>query len=227
MNPAVDHVGVALNVEAVAQQRTRAGAPAGTAVVADREIAGRVRGGVEWRPEHGLSVAVIARPVTLDPSHADAAVLAAALAARSAADELLGEAACSWPDVVTVATAGMTIRVGATTLLGPGRVEAAILVVRIGFDDVGAWARDQLADRIVDRLRDTATMLDRPEELRAVYVRHCGTLGARVRVGLLPHGAHRGRATDVRVDGCLVVTTAGGTDEAVPMSSVASVETVA
>jgi BirA family biotin operon repressor/biotin-[acetyl-CoA-carboxylase] ligase len=227
VTPPVEHAGVALSVEAVAQQRAREGAAAGTAVVVDREIAGRVRGGVEWRPDHAAATAVISRPVTLDPSHVDAATLAASLAVRQALTDLDADAECTWPDTIVLAGADdVIIRAGAVTLLGPGRVETAIVVGRVGSSRALPWDRELLTGALVDRLREHATLLDRPDELRERYVEHCVTLGRRVRVGLLPHGALRGEASDVSADGCLVVTTAGGTREAIAMSSAATIDVI-
>lgn len=219
----VEQLAVAVSVDAVAQQRARMGAQAGTAVVVGREIAGRLRGGVEWRPEHGLAVAVVARPVTLEPARVGLVTLAAALAAADAVATSIGPSSCAWPDAVVVAD-DVTVRGDALTLLGPGRVDVAILVVRIGSPQADRFDVGEMATALVDRMRERAALLDRPDELRQSYAATCETLGTRVRVGLLPHGVCRGEAVAVGADGGLVVRTAGGVDELVPMSTVSTVQ---
>lgn len=226
MSTPIERLPVAINIDAVAQQQARSGAPAGTAVVVGREIAGRTRGGVDWRPEHSLAVAVIARPLTLEPTHVGAVTLAAALAAHDAVTASIGPSSCAWPDAVEIADDDLAVRADGVTLLGPARIDAAILIVRIGATRTDRWDEDPMSTALVNALRERTSLLDRPDELRRTYTAVCNTIGSRVRVGLLPHGAARGEAVDVRADGCLVIRTAGGSDEAVAIANVASVDRI-
>ncbi|MGI9597274.1 MAG: hypothetical protein ACR2QK_14015, partial [Acidimicrobiales bacterium] len=102
MTAPIRRVDVAISVEALLQQWARQDAgPSGAAVVVEREIAARSRGGVEWQVTPSVAVGVLARPTSLDPAGAGIAWLAAGLAARDAlADgpEPGAGATCAWPD---------------------------------------------------------------------------------------------------------------------------------
>lgn len=124
---------VAVSVDALMHQWARQeSAPAGSALVAEAEISARLRGGALWRTSGALAVAVLARPAELDPSGVDLAWLAASLGAARAFDAATGgEHRCEWPDAVLAGSRAEVV-VSAVCVLGPGRVDYAILIVRLG-----------------------------------------------------------------------------------------------
>ena len=140
---------VAVSVDALMHQWARQdSAPAGSALVAKAEISARLRGGALWRTSGALAAAVLARPVELEPSGMDLAWLAASLGAARALDIVAGgEHRCEWPDAVPVGS-GAEVAVSAICTLGPGRVDYAILIVRLGPADAFAQSVDEagLAD---------------------------------------------------------------------------------
>lgn len=140
---------VAVSVDALMHQWARQeSAPAGSALVAEAEISARLRGGALWRTSGALAVAVLARPAELEPSGMDLAWLAASLGAARALDIVAGgEHRCEWPDAVPVGS-GAEVAVSAICTLGPGRVDYAILIVRLGPADAFAQSVDEagLAD---------------------------------------------------------------------------------
>ena len=225
-----ERIPVALSAEARMHQRARQeAAPASAAVVVDTEISARLRGGIEWDRPDAVAVAVLARPVALDYRNADVAWAAAGLAAVGALGELTGDRyVCDWPDGVRCGAtaapgAGETtgvvdVAVTASTHLGPGRVDYAVLVVRAA--PVGLLGpRDGLIESLVRHGRDAARLLDDPAELLDGYRACCATLGHRVAVSLVPNGATRGVATDIAADGGLVVRSATGLAETVAVTA--------
>ena len=130
---------MAVSVDALMHQWARQeSAPAGSALVAEAEISARLRGGALWRTSEALAAAVLARPAELDPSGVDLAWLAASLGAARALDIAAGgEHRCEWPDAV-LAGSGAEVAVSAVSVLGPGRVDYAILIARLG--PAGAFA---------------------------------------------------------------------------------------
>lgn len=129
----IRRVPVAVSVDALMHQWARQeSAPAGSALVAEAEISARLRGGALWRTSGALAAAVLARPAELDPSGMDLAWLAASLGAARTLDIAAGgEHRCEWPDSVLVGP-GTEVAVSAICVLGPGRVDYAILIVRLG-----------------------------------------------------------------------------------------------
>lgn len=133
MSGGIRRVPVAVSVDALMHQWARQeSAPAGSALVAEAEISARLRGGALWRTSEALAAAVLARPAELDPSGVDLAWLAASLGAARALDIAAGgKHRCEWPDAV-LAGSGAEVAVSAVCTLGPGRVDYAILIVRLG-----------------------------------------------------------------------------------------------
>lgn len=133
MSGGIRRVPVAVSVDALMHQWARQeSAPAESALVAEAEISARLRGGALWRTSEALAAAVLARPAELEPSGADLAWLAASLGAARALDIAAGgEHRCEWPDGVLVGS-GAEVAVSAVSVLGPGRVDYAILIVRLG-----------------------------------------------------------------------------------------------
>ena len=195
-------------------------APAGSALVVGTEISARLRGGVIWRNPEPLTAAVLARPAGLDPSGADLAWLAASLGAARALDAGGGrEHRCEWPDTVLV-PGGAEVVVNAVCVLGPGRVDYAILTVRLG--PAAAFDPPVDADGLVGELRAAARLLDEPDELVAAYRRRCATVGCTAAVALLPHGAARGTVRGIGADGRLEIESPTGMVERIAVSSFSS-----
>ncbi len=216
-------VRVAVSVEALMHQwaRQRA-APAGFALAVDTEIAARIRGGVEWKAADAKAVAVLARPVTLEPSNRDLAWLAASLAAARAHHRPgEPEVGCVWPDTVEGGPGGRTrVVTGAVCALASGRVDYAILVVR--FRPTGAIDPPLDATALVEQLRRAAGMLDEPTGLVNAYNRRFTAIGSTAAVSLLPHGTTRGSVRGAAPDGRLEIESSTGLRERIAVSSFAS-----
>lgn len=222
---------MALSVEARMHQRARQeAAPAGSAVVVDTEISARLRGGVEWDKTDAVAVAALGRPDALDFRDADVAWLAAGLAASEALSEFTGGGyVCDWPDALRPAAAGpgpgpgpARVATAAATQLGPGRVDYAVVVIRVA--PAGALgSRDGLIESLVRHAREGARLLDDPAELLRRYRHCCATLGRRVAVSLAPTGSTRGLATDITTDGGLVVRSATGLAETVAVGALRTI----
>lgn len=218
----VERTPVALSVDALAQQAARRdGAPAGSVIAVDREVAGRIRGGVEWTAEDAVAVASIARPVALDPATADVAWLAAGLATADAVAAGTDAAVdCWWPDAVVLPDVlDVQVATGAITLLGPGRVDVAILIARIGGVAQVAGGRDAMVAALSSSLAAATGWLDAPEDLVERYRARCATLGRDVRARLLPAGVLHGRAIDIGSTGALVIETPTGLLEPTTVAS--------
>ena len=237
---------MAVSVDALMHQWARQeSAPAGSALVAEAEISARLRGGALWRTSEALAAAVLARPAELDPSGVDLAWLAASLGAARALDIAAGgEHRCEWPDAV-LAGLGVEVAVSAVCTLGPGRVDYAILIVRLGptgaFGPPGeeAGLAEGLADSdgprrhgafgppvddavLVGELRAAARLLDEPDELVDAYRGRCATVGCTAAVALLPHGAVRGTVRGIGADGRLEVESPTGLVERIAVTSFSS-----
>ncbi len=215
---------VALSVEALLHQWARqSDAPAGAAVVAGTEISARRRGGIEWRTPDAVAVSVLARPGSLDPASADVGWVAASLAAVRALDSCLGgERSCLWPDSISGPGDDPDVAVNAACTLGPGRVELAVLAVRAG-PVTSPDQRTELVESLLDRLRETALMLDDPYPLLDAYRARCSTLGRAVELRRLPHGTIRGLAADIDDAGRLVLESPTGLKERIAVSALNSV----
>ncbi len=221
---------VAVSAPALAHQWARQeGAPHGSAVVAHREVAGRLRGGIEWIEPVALAVSVVARPAELPPSMSDVTWLAAGLAAADLEwDQRPGP---WWPDCVQPPTDGSSdgpkVAVTAESVLEPGRVGYALLTVRLAgtaLDDPSE--RKRLSEAAVTTLRSWADLLDRPHEIVAAYRPECATLGQVVRVTLSPHGSTRGTAVDITDEAALLLRSPTGLEESVPVTSCRTVQPV-
>lgn len=225
MTPPTRNVAVAVSAEALLQQWARqSGAPHGAAVVADIEIAARRRGGVEWRAPHAVAVSVLARPATLAPASADVSWTAASLAAAQALDECQGgQQYCLWPDLMLdEADDDVEVAIAASCALAPGRIEFAVLTVRVG----GVESPDQRAmftDALLRHLRSHASGLDHPALMVDAYKTRCATLGQLVELRLLPHGTMRGSAEDIDEYGRLVLCSPTGLREEIAVAALDSV----
>jgi len=217
----IRRVPVAVSVDALMHQWARQeSAPAGSALVAEAEISARLRGGALWRTSEALAAAVLARPAGLDPSGVDLAWLAASLGVARALDTAVGgEHRCEWPDGVR-AGSGAEVAVSAVSILGPGRVDYAILIVRLG--PVSAFVPPVDEAVLVGELRAAVRLLDEPDELVDAYRGRCATVGCTAAVALLPHGAVRGTVRGIGADGRLEVESPTGLVERIAVSSFSS-----
>ena len=217
----IRRVPVAVSAEALMHQWARQeSASAGSALVVGAEISARLRGGVLWRTSEALAVAVLARPAGLDPSDGDLAWLAASLGAARALDAVGGRRhRCEWPDTVLTDPGSVAV-VSAVCALGPGRVDYAILIARLG--PVGAFDPPVDTDGLVGELRAAARLLDEPDELVVAYRKRCATVGCTAAVALLPHGAARGTVRGIGADGRLEIESPTGMVERIAVSSFSS-----
>ena len=227
----IRRIQIALSVDALMQQWARQDeAPAGAALIASTEIAGRLRGGVEWRREESVSVGVLARPRALEPSEVELGWLVASLGAASALDAVTGKRhTCVWPDRVVrdSTTPGddedAEVVVSSAAQLGPGRIDHIVLIARVaGLGD----AADEAAAALVAELRATARLLDEPAALVEQYRERCSTLGQRVSMTLLPLGSVRGRARDVDHSGALLLESPTGLVEPVAVATLGRLEII-
>ena len=218
-------VAVALSAEALLQQWARQdAAPSGAAVVADAEIAARRRGGVEWRSPHAVAVSVLARPASLAAPSADVSWAAASLAAAEALDDCLGgRRSCLWPDLVLGEPPDdVDVAITAACALGPGRVEQAVLTVRVGSVDA-LPQRAEFTEALLRRLRTHASSLDHASAVVDAYRARCVTLGQAVELRLLPHRTIRGQVTDIDETGQLVLCSPTGLQEHIAVAAVSTV----
>ena len=225
MTPPTRTAAVALSVEALLQQWARqSAAPAGAAVVAETEIAARVRGGVEWRTPDAVAVGVLARPEMLDPNSADVAWAAAGLAAARALDDCRpGRRSCLWPDLIACEPPdGLAVATTAACTLGPGRIDLVVLTARAG-PLMSSNERAEVTDALLHHLRALAADLADPGSILDAYRSRCATLGQSAELQLLPHGAMRGRAEDIDDAGRLVVASPTGLREQIPVAMIKSV----
>ncbi len=224
MSPETRHVPLALSADALMLQWARQEqAPAGSAIIVDNEIAARTRGGSHWTRPDSLTIAVLARPRTLEPDVAELAWLAGGIGAASAFDDLSADRyVCVWPDRVesSFATGGRQrpeIVITASSLLGPGRIEHVVVIARItGASQVPDAS---LIPVTIEHLRRATELLDEPERVVSLYRDRCVALGARVSIALLPTGTIQGRACDVGNDGSLVIESITGMRERVAVAA--------
>lgn len=202
-------------------------APEGTVVVADVELSARGRRGPVWVSVAGKSLAfsLVVRP-ELPPEGEGLLWLLASLGAAEGTAAACGlDVRVKWPNDLLVG-AGRLGTVEVDALLGPGRVDAAVLTVRV---NVGLSADDfpptvqgdvtslTLEQATCDRVSVLAAVLEGLEAhygqsvgaLLDAYRSRCDTLGRQVRALLMPYGEAAGRAADVDERGALVIDGAG------------------
>lgn len=203
----LEHFAVAVSVESLAQAwlRQRA-APTGAVVVADREISGRSRLGEPCGINRGLSAAVVVRPPF--PLEGEALLWAwSGLGAVDAYRSVVGSATISWPDQL-LANGRRVGTIGAAALLGPGRIEAAVLSFRIEADDVEV---PRMLDALLLSLETGEGQT--PVELveRFAHVDHLA--GQHVELTLAPRGVARGVGAGPDLLGRWRIRTQDGTVE--------------
>ncbi len=224
VNPPTRMMPVALSVEAQLLQWARqSGAPAGAGVVAETEIAARLRG-VEWRTPEAVAVSVLARPRELAPDSVDLVWLAAGLATVEALETLgVGRWCCQWPDrIVCEPDVSLDVVVSANCTLAVGRIDLALLTARVG--PLGSPPqRSRLTDALLEQLRTAGCQLEATDSLVSRYRDRCVTVGQAVELRMLPHGTIRGTATDIDNTGRLVLASPTGLREPIAVATLNSI----
>jgi BirA family biotin operon repressor/biotin-[acetyl-CoA-carboxylase] ligase len=153
----IEHLEVVASTNDRLKEQARAGAPAWSVVLADRQTAGRGRAGHQWvSPPGNLFLSVLLRP-TLPAAHVTVLPLAAGLATAEAAGDLGVEARLKWPNDVVVEgrkLAGVLVE----GVSGAAGLEAA--VVGIGMN-VGLEP-SALPDGLRGRVTSLAAQTGRP-----------------------------------------------------------------
>lgn len=184
-----------LSTESDAQAWARAGAPAGALVTAEYQASPRGRGGLEWHPEPGRSLAfsLVLRPALPAPREGWLYAVAVSALADVAGGTI------EWPDAVPGAGA-----VGVHAELGPRGVDWAIVSVLV---EEAPPPRGPLLARVVEAIETRAAQQSVP--LLADYLRRCSTIGRGVEARLVPMGPSgtrvSGIARSVLADGALVL----------------------
>ncbi len=213
----------------------RAGAPAGTVLVAETQTAGRGRLDRSWQSQPGaaLTFSVLLRPARVPPAIRGWLPLLTGVAVASALLTSTGaDVSLKWPNDVL----GAPERCGKLAGILAEQAGDAI-VVGIGLNVSGtqdelpsSQATSLWLERATDIDRESilAAILQELEQwylrwaespapgdaeasgLRAAYLRACSTVGREVRVELPGGGALAGRACDVDAVGRLLVNAADG-----------------
>ncbi|MDP9073957.1 MAG: hypothetical protein M3N98_07250 [Actinomycetota bacterium] len=223
-------VAVSAGAMALAWARQEGGAH-GATVLVDHEITALGRLGQPWQtpPEATLACAVILRP-TLAPDDADVAWLVGALGAAGGIESATGTAVATWwPD--TVVDAGTGRRLGAVHAeihMGPGRIRAAVMTVRLDLAGLGLnrSQSDDLLTAVVDALDQACESLEEEGTAgaAAAYERRCALIGKRLKVRLRPTGETRGEASAVDSRGWLQLTSATGMVERITVDMLRDLE---
>lgn len=184
-----------LSTESDAQAWARAGAPAGAVVVAEYQASPRGRGGLEWHPVPGRSLAfsLLLRPAL--PASREGWLYAVSVSAL--AD--VGGGEIVWPDrVAEVGAVGVHAEVAAT------RVDWAVVSVLL---ECALPPRGPLLARTVAAIE--ARLAEPSARVLADYLRRCRTLGESVQARLVPMGPNGVRVTGIArtvlADGALVL----------------------
>ena len=186
------HYPVALSVDSLAQAWVRRGhAPNGAAVIADLEVSARTRHGTPWEGAGGLYIAVVVHPEST-PEKEGLLWARAAVALTAAAGE---GTSLQWPDLL-ISKYGRPIGMSNVwALLGPGRIDRAVLTFR-------------LENPPVDAIGRLLTALEESEEeslLPAAFARVDRLAGTMIEIGLAPRGVVRGLAGGIDHRGRLVL----------------------
>ncbi|HET9052479.1 MAG TPA: hypothetical protein VFO60_12315 [Candidatus Dormibacteraeota bacterium] len=210
-----------VSTEADAMAKARAGAPAGTLVVAAHQLSARHRPNRPWRPsaDTSLSFSMVARPV-MPPLRAGVLYLAATAALAEALGERQ-ETSIEWPDEVMIGD-DVAAYVGIHRETSVKGLEWALVNAMIRAADP---PRADLLARAVAALEDRLALP--PDELLADWLPRCRTIGRVVEATLYPIGAGRktgGQAKGVRPTGYLVLETASGKDAGVSPFDIAGIE---
>ena len=226
--PDVRHSPAAVSIDALARQWARQeSGRTGAAYIVDAEISARRRGGVLWNHADSSAVAVVVRPESLAIDATDLLWLAAGLGAADALGTLTGTTlSCRWPDGIDIDTSDAPdVAITALYELGPGRIDYAVLVVRIAPSEA-LGGRAVVADALVETLRSSMTLLDDPAMLVDTYRDRCVTLGRAVSATLLPHGVARGTAETIDDHGALVLRSATGLADSIAIPALRELQLI-
>lgn len=211
-------------------------APAGAAVVAEREVSPLDRLAGLWRvpADATLAAAVVLRP-TLPAAQADAIWLLGGLASARAAERASGRPISTWwPDMVVDTASHQTVAsIKAEIQLGPGQVRSAVVTVRFDLAGLGLSANGpdrSLADRLLQELLDCfdtaiAEMASEVASVGRSYTERCALVGERVKLRLRPKGEARGIARGVDEVARLELESTTGMVERVTIDLVRSLDT--
>lgn len=233
--PPLDHARLAESVTVIEQapstnslvtEQARAGAPAGTVVVAEWQTAGRGRLDRAWAvpDKAALTFSALLRP-EVPAERWPWLPLLAGLVVHEALSELIDDVGLKWPNDVLVGTEQRKIcgilveRVetpqGPAAVLGIGinvHQSAEELPVAtatsIRLEGVDA-DRTKLLNRLLALIDERLPLLADAEALRAAYTERCVTVGREVRVELPADRQLLGTATGVDEHGRLMVTADG------------------
>lgn len=215
---------VTVSVDALALGWLRQeGAPEGAVVAAESELSARGRRGVSWVSIAGgsLAFAVVLRP-QLPPEAEGLLWPLASLAAAEGVRAATGvTATLKWPNDLIVGGRRLGL-VDAAAQLGPGRLESAVVTVRLNATleshEVPGGLRDEATSLTAEggeapREEVLARILEQLEAyygggvpaLLAAYRERCTTLGRPVRAQLQPSGEMAGTATGIDGGGRLVL----------------------
>ena len=192
-----------LSTHADALAWARAGASAGSIVVAEYQASPRGRAGLEWRVQPGVDLAfsMILRPTL--PAEREGWLYT--VAASGVADALGPETTIEWPDEIRrdgarVAAVGIHVELGAS-----GSEWAVVSVLVPSPEDDRGVVLARTADAIETRAASGTT------RCLADYLRRCETIGRTVRARLIPLGPGgpevTGTAVTALTDGALVLLT--------------------
>jgi biotin-(acetyl-CoA carboxylase) ligase len=201
-------------------------APAGSTVVVEREISALGRIGRAWEvaPEQTLAFATVLRP-PLTPEMADVTWLVASLGVIAGGASVAGsELSAWWPDRVVDAQTGATVAVTKVEIqLGPNEVRAAIAIVRVDLAALGLEGpgrRDDLLEAVLRATDEVAAGLaEGTEAAAAAYEGHCGLIGKRVKLRLLPTGEKRGTPRGIDRGGGLELASTTGMVERITVDT--------
>jgi BirA family transcriptional regulator, biotin operon repressor / biotin---[acetyl-CoA-carboxylase] ligase len=210
------------STNADAAEAARAGASEGVVVVAEHQTAGRGRLDRTWEspPGSGLAMSAVLRPAGLALASWPWIPLMAGIAAADAVAQLGLVGQLKWPNDVEVdgrklagilveriechdgpaAIVGIGMNVAMTADQLPIPTATSLSLLGVDVD------REEVLSRILDALdRCYATLLVDVGAVRAAYLAACSTVGSKVRVALPDGSTLEGSATDVDVQGRLVV----------------------
>jgi len=192
-------------------------APAGSAVVVDRELTALGRLGRAWEapPDQTLALAVVLRP-PLAPDLGDICWLVASLGVIEASSAIGGpKLSAVWPDGIVDAETGESVAATKVEIqLGPGEVRAAIATMRIDLATLGlgdpARREEVLAAVLTATDEVTAGLAEGTEATATAYEGHCSLIGKRMKLRLVPSGETRGTARGIDHGGGLELASATG-----------------
>jgi BirA family biotin operon repressor/biotin-[acetyl-CoA-carboxylase] ligase len=178
----IAHVAVVGSTNDLLKERARAGAPAWSAVLAERQTAGRGRQGHSWAsPPGNLYLSVLLRP-SLPADSWGVLPLAAGLAVCEAAGELEVAAELKWPNDVLVGgrkLAGILVE----AVSGARGMESAVVGIGVNVATVPAELPAELAGRITSLAAERGSPVDLLAFAAAVLARLAVCYDALVRDG--------------------------------------------